>query len=189
VDSDCVLFYSWADVKLHERFLNEIEDPELWHAKRQATVDLFELLEARRCRHQALLRHFDEEMAPCGTSCDVCTGVSAEEMAAAAMVGMTKVRKPGSEGRSKRRSHGAASASSLDAQGQALFQRLRILRKELADRQNKPAYIVFSDKVLLEMAAQRPQTPGELLEVSGVGPAKLERYGQPFLEEIGRALG
>jgi ATP-dependent DNA helicase RecQ len=193
VDSDCVLFYSWADVKLHEYFLNEIEDPDLWHAKRQATVDLFELLEAGRCRHQALLRHFDEEMPPCGTSCDVCTGVSTEEMAAAAMVGMTKIRKPGSRDRSnrrgERRSHGAASASSLDTQGQALFERLRVLRKELADRQNKPAYIVFSDKVLLEMAARRPQTREELLEVSGVGPAKLERYGTAFLEEIERTPG
>jgi ATP-dependent DNA helicase RecQ len=182
VDSDCVLFYSWADVKLHERFLNEIEDPDLWHAKRQATVDLFELLEAGRCRHQALLRHFDEEMAPCDTSCDVCTGVRAEEMAAAAIAEMREVRKP----ESKRRSRGTASESSLDAQGQALFERLRVLRKELANRQNKPAYIVFSDKVLLEMAAQRPQTPEELLEVSGVGPAKLERYGQAFLQELGR---
>jgi len=182
VDSDCVVFYSWADVKLHERFLNEIEDPDLWHAKRQATVDLFELLETGRCRHQALLRHFDEGMAPCDTSCDVCIGVSVEEMAAAGAVGMRQVRKP----ESKRRGQGAASASGLDAQSQALFDRLRTLRKELADRQNKPAYIVFSDKVLLEMAAQRPRTPEELLEVPGVGPAKLERYGRAFLEEIER---
>jgi ATP-dependent DNA helicase RecQ len=74
LESDCVLFYSWADVKLHERFLNEIEDPELWRAKRQATVSLFNLLESGRCRHQAILRHFDEAMGPCGESCDVCTG-------------------------------------------------------------------------------------------------------------------
>ena len=60
LESDCVLFYSWADVKLHERFLNEIDDPELWRIKRQATVDLFRLVETRRCRHQAILAHFDE---------------------------------------------------------------------------------------------------------------------------------
>ena len=48
-----------------------------------------------------------------------------------------------------------------------------------------PAYIVFSDKVLVEMAAQRPSTPAELLQISGVGPAKLERYGADFLEVIG----
>ncbi|MCJ7627643.1 MAG: HRDC domain-containing protein, partial [Longimicrobiales bacterium] len=52
----------------------------------------------------------------------------------------------------------------------------------LADAQRVPAYIVFSDKVLWEMAARKPATGGELLEVPGVGPAKLERYGPAFLE-------
>ena len=47
-----------------------------------------------------------------------------------------------------------------------------------------PAYIVFSDKVLREMAARRPGTPDELLDVPGVGPAKLERYGRAFLEAV-----
>ena len=53
MESDCSLFYSWADVKMHERFLDDIEDPELWRAKRQTTVSLFNLLESGRCRHQA----------------------------------------------------------------------------------------------------------------------------------------
>jgi ATP-dependent DNA helicase RecQ len=71
-----------------------------------------------------------------------------------------------------------------DPEDEALFQRLRALRKELADRQGVPAYIVFSDKVLREMAARRPATAADLLDVPGVGPAKLERYGQVFLEVL-----
>jgi ATP-dependent DNA helicase RecQ len=47
-----------------------------------------------------------------------------------------------------------------------------------------PAYIVFSDAVLRAMAARRPQTPAELLQVPGVGPVKLERYGAAFLEAL-----
>ena len=62
-----------------------------------------------------------------------------------------------------------------------MFERLREVRKDLADRQNVPAYIVFSDKTLQEMARARPQTAAEFLSVSGVGPAKLERYGETFL--------
>jgi ATP-dependent DNA helicase RecQ len=184
VESDCIVFYSWADVKLHERFLDDIDDPDLWHQKRQSTVDLFELLESGRCRHQAVLRYFDEEMSPCDFSCDVCTGVGTAELAAAAMAGMPAVRTGG--GRSGGGRRPAPAAASLDEAGQDLFERLRVLRKDLADRINKPAYIVFSDKVLLEMAARRPRTPGELLDVPGVGPAKLERYGEAFLEEIAR---
>jgi len=185
LDSDCVVFYSWADVKMHERFLNDIDDPDLWHQKRQGTVDLFRLLDSGRCRHQGVLRHFDEEREPCGGSCDVCTGQSVAETAAAAMMGSTtRTRGP------RRAAHVTSIAGPVDLADEELFQRLRTLRKELADRQGVPAYIVFSDKVLREMAARRPTSAGELLSVPGVGPAKLERYGESFLDaiEVGHRL-
>jgi ATP-dependent DNA helicase RecQ len=79
----------------------------------------------------------------------------------------------------------AGPGDALPAEDEELFQRLRDLRKELADRQGVPAYIVFSDKVLKEMAARRPATDVELLAVPGVGPAKLERYGRAFLDALG----
>ena len=65
-----------------------------------------------------------------------------------------------------------------------LFDRLRALRKRLADAQRVPAYVVFSDAALAEMAARKPRTPDELLEVNGVGKTKLERYGEEFLAVI-----
>jgi len=65
-----------------------------------------------------------------------------------------------------------------------LFDRLRTVRKRLADEQNVPAYIVFGDATLREMAARRPGTYLELLAVNGVGDAKLERYGDAFLDAI-----
>ena len=67
-----------------------------------------------------------------------------------------------------------------------LYQRLRDLRKRLADARDLPAYVIFHDRTLREMAERRPRTRDELLEVSGVGPAKLERYGGAFLEELTR---
>ncbi|WP_370457965.1 RecQ family ATP-dependent DNA helicase [Adlercreutzia sp. ZJ176] len=65
-----------------------------------------------------------------------------------------------------------------------LFERLRALRKSLADAMGKPPYVVFSDATLRDMCAKRPATDEELLEVSGVGLAKLKRYGEDFLAEI-----
>jgi ATP-dependent DNA helicase RecQ len=65
-----------------------------------------------------------------------------------------------------------------------LFAHLRTARKELADRQGVPAYIVFGDATLREMAAHRPGTDDELLAVNGVGETKLKRYGEAFLEAI-----
>ncbi|HTX69986.1 MAG TPA: DNA helicase RecQ [Thermoleophilia bacterium] len=71
-----------------------------------------------------------------------------------------------------------------------LYEELRRLRKRLADEQNVPAYVIFSDATLAEMAARRPTTSHELLAVNGVGQTKLERYGDAFLAAIAeRASG
>ncbi|MBW3534695.1 MAG: ATP-dependent DNA helicase [Gemmatimonadetes bacterium] len=181
--SDCILFYSWADVKLHERFLDGIEDPDLRRQKRQTTVDLFELAEAGGCRHQAVLRHFDEAMEPCGAFCDVCTGETVAERAAEAML-----RRGGGRTRAtaSRTSSARTPVPDLAGGDAELFERLRDLRKSLADAKGVPAYVVFHDRTLREMAQRRPATAVELLDVPGVGPAKLERYGQAFLEELAR---
>ena len=65
-----------------------------------------------------------------------------------------------------------------------LFERLRGVRSKLAQSLDVPAYIVFSDAVLRDMCLKKPRNLTELLEVSGVGKAKQERYGKFFIEEI-----
>lgn len=61
---------------------------------------------------------------------------------------------------------------------------LKALRGDLAKKKRVPAYVVFSDKTLIDMADKRPKTKEEMLEVNGVGEVKFERYGKIFLEEI-----
>ena len=61
-----------------------------------------------------------------------------------------------------------------------LFEALRSLRKRLADEQGVPPYVVFSDASLRMMTEQRPKTLDAFAEISGVGQAKLDRYGEPF---------
>ena len=63
---------------------------------------------------------------------------------------------------------------------------MRQLRKRLADEEGVPPYIVFSDAALRSMCAVMPRDEDEFLTVSGVGPAKLARYGTTFLQEINR---
>ena len=65
-----------------------------------------------------------------------------------------------------------------------LFGRLRVLRKEIADEAGAPAYVIFSDRALQEMATYYPQTEAHFLAMNGVGRVKLERYGQRFLDLI-----
>ena len=184
LESDCFIFYSWADVKLQERFLSDIDDPDLYWAKIEAAKSLFRLVDNGGCRHGKILSHFGEEIAACRTSCDWCTGVKAEDLAAEGMTAAIRVRPRPWSPKSYDR---VAEPGPLSDEGEALFQSLRGLRKSLADRQGVPAYIVFSDKTLRAMAEALPATPDELLAVSGVGPLKLERYGEAFLDELNRA--
>ncbi|HEY9175003.1 MAG TPA: RQC domain-containing protein, partial [Verrucomicrobiae bacterium] len=65
-----------------------------------------------------------------------------------------------------------------------LFEQLRRKRRELADQARVPAYIIFSDRALVEMATHLPRTPDQLLDINGVGEAKLANYGEAFLQLI-----
>jgi ATP-dependent DNA helicase RecQ len=66
----------------------------------------------------------------------------------------------------------------------ALFERLRLLRRELADAANLPPYVVFADSGLVEMAMYLPQSPESFLAIRGVGERKLAQYGERFIEVI-----
>ncbi|GAA0455605.1 DNA helicase RecQ [Alkalibacillus silvisoli] len=65
-----------------------------------------------------------------------------------------------------------------------LFQALRELRKEIADEQSLPPYMIFSDATLKELARHVPATQPEMLQVKGIGEKKYEQYGEPFLTKL-----
>jgi ATP-dependent DNA helicase RecQ len=67
---------------------------------------------------------------------------------------------------------------------EALFEQLRVLRRKLADERDVPAYIIFSDVALREMARACPITPAEFARVPGVGQQKLRDFAQPFTAAI-----
>jgi ATP-dependent DNA helicase RecQ len=85
----------------------------------------------------------------------------------------------------KRKSRKArAGTPAAQVQGDPLFEALRAKRRELAQAQGVPPYVVFADKTLAAMVAERPQSLAEFARLSGVGEAKLERYGEAFLAVI-----
>ena len=65
-----------------------------------------------------------------------------------------------------------------------LLSALKAKRRALAEAQRAPAYVIFPDRTLIEMAEKRPATLDQMSAISGVGAKKLERYGQTFLEVI-----
>ena len=85
---------------------------------------------------------------------------------------------------SKRDRKAAAASAVVGEPDAALFDALKALRTRLAQEQKLPAYVVFSDRTLAELATHKPQSPSAFREIHGVGDAKLERYGAAFLEVV-----
>jgi len=175
LDSDCVLMYSWADVIGYDAFLTDVADEQVRAETRQKTVDLFRLVDRGGCRHQALVRHFDETIEPCGASCDVCRGTTIADLVQAAQIATR---------RASGGTRGVAATGVDDLVDLELFDRLRALRRRIAAAEGVPAYIVFGDAVLRGMASVRPRSLEEMRSISGVGPVKLERYGAVFLAAL-----
>ena len=169
IDSDCILFYSWPDVVNLERMMGS---GEVGESQRRQIRAMYNWAERVSCRHQTMAGYFGEEMDRCHTSCDICTGRDLLD-------GLTARSRPNA---------GFAIADAAIARNSPLFEDLKALRRELADAKGVPAYIVFSDATLVAMAASRPTSEADLLNVSGVGPKKLETYGRAFLEVL-RAAG
>lgn len=84
----------------------------------------------------------------------------------------------------RRRPGEAEAAKPLSPGAAGLFQHLRALRLELAREDGIPAFQVFADATLRDMASRRPRTLDEMLAVRGVGEVKLEKYGEEFLEAV-----
>jgi ATP-dependent DNA helicase RecQ len=167
--SDCVLFYSWSEVVAYDRFADGTEDDAAAERLRSQAREMFRFAEASRCRHQLLAEYFGETMPKCGESCDVCRG----------KLELPARLKKSRRGESTSRPPSTAVVVGKDAEMLTL---LKSLRLHLARERGVPAYLIFNDATLLEMAVRKPKTEADLLQVPGVGPAKLEKYGEAFLK-------
>ncbi len=90
------------------------------------------------------------------------------------------------EGKNKRSQPGR---ESFTEKGDSLFEKLRTVRTELAKREKVPPYIVFSDRTLTHMCIVKPTTKEEMLNVSGVGEFKYNKYGESFLACVKEEMG
>jgi ATP-dependent DNA helicase RecQ len=192
--SDCVLFYSWADVASWDR-LAEGAEPEVAELQRRQAREMFRAAEDAICRHQTLVRHFGERIDGCGASCDLCAGT--DLVSEARPVRAARGRGPGGGPAVCRPPSGLVSGRAgarppppepMDTESSELFERLRAVRKQLAAERGLPAYCVFSDNILRTLVEQRPRDEVELAAVKGVGRKKAQTYAEAFLPllEAGR---
>jgi ATP-dependent DNA helicase RecQ len=140
------------------------------------------------CRRGFVLRYFGDPAArtSCG-GCDNCLGtrVDVEKGGAPSMGG------PGSRGKAKPRQRSTTGdvatpdeAPVLSGPDEALLARLRDLRRTISREEQVPAYVVFPDRTLAEMAVRRPTNANALGQIRGVGPVKLDKYGERFLDVV-----
>ena len=88
-----------------------------------------------------------------------------------------------------RKKSSATKQRGMSSEHNDMWERLRERRRQLASEQGLPAYVIFHDATLMDMAEKRPATLSAMASISGVGAAKLEKYGQIFLDEINAKHG
>ena len=138
------------------------------------------------CRRGFVLRYFGDRAARSScASCDNCLGTRIEIQRGAASGARSlrgrKSARPSAHEESAIRAEETPVVTGADT---ALLARLRDLRRTIARQEQVPAYVVFADRTLAEMVVRRPRTAEALGEIRGVGPVKLERYGERFLEVV-----
>ena len=136
-----------------------------------------------RCRRGFLLRYFGDPAArdKCD-GCDICLGTHVAE--AESEVARPFAHEPGPRpAKRDRRAKPAPSAEDVDlaAADPAIVGALRTLRGALAREQKVPAYVIFPDRTLVELAVRRPRSVEELRGVHGVGPSRIEKFGERLL--------
>ncbi|HMA91418.1 MAG TPA: RecQ family ATP-dependent DNA helicase, partial [Polyangiaceae bacterium] len=174
LESECVLFYSWSDVLAYDRISETSTDKEAQARLKQQARAMYHLAGSAECRHQNLVGHFDEAIAPCQSCCDICLG------GAETSTPPSPVRDARRE-LSSARVVGEEPEQVLDEPVAERFAQLRALRLVIARQRQVPAYVVFTDATLRAMAEIKPETMDELSSVPGVGRKKLESYGAQFV--------
>jgi ATP-dependent DNA helicase RecQ len=156
--------------------------------RRRADMQKLEAMQqyayTKGCRRGFVLRYFGDPSArnSCG-GCDNCLDVrvDVEVGAAPSMRGQSRSKRGGVK---EKREVPAEDLPVLSGADEALLARLRDLRRTIAREDQVPAYVVFPDRTLAEMAARKPTNPAALGKIRGVGPVKLDKYGERFLDVL-----
>jgi ATP-dependent DNA helicase RecQ len=194
--ADCVMLWQKKDAGLHAYFIGQIIDPEEKERAWQRYHEIRDFVESDICRHRRICEHFGEnkKWAPCG-ACDVCAyepawlSAPVEESPSQMKRSMSRPIAPVSQlvKRPLERPEPAPLRvrEALEVNPD-LREFLREWRRETANVQNVPAYVVMHDTTLDEICRVRPSSIGGLLQITGIGERKAELYGRQILAALKR---
>ncbi|HEX4923144.1 MAG TPA: ATP-dependent DNA helicase RecQ [Bdellovibrionales bacterium] len=186
--STCLLLYSKKDKGLQSFFIQQSKAPkDVINRKWECLNAITQFCEGGECRHGEILTYFQDSdrVSECG-HCDVCAPASPFKIAAPEYEEQPYTEEP--ERRSKRKKSAKGKKPSAELSGPEAEARKLLLkdwRREYAKEHDIPAFIVFSDRTLTDLANKNPKTLTELGRVYGFGPAKVEALGDAILRELG----
>jgi ATP-dependent DNA helicase RecQ len=158
--SECLLLWQRRDAGLLAYFAGAITDAKEKQRAWERYHEIMNFAESAECRHKLICKHFGESKTwqSCG-ACDVCLGAP---------------------------SWFAQRIKTERRFAAAIRDHLRQWRREVAKRQNTPAFIVMHDTTLDALCVKQPRTIAELRGIPGIGERKIELYGQEILEALAR---
>ncbi len=164
---DCVLFYSGGDKRKHEFFIDQIQNEIIRKNALDKLNKMMIYCENTSCRRKDILGYFGESFPKDNCSgCDVCLNI------------------PEIEVDIRDKSLILEEVKEEIIYDKILFEKLRNLRKQIADERNFPPFIIFGDISLREMSFYFPKNEEAFLKIKGVGRQKLNDFGESFLKVI-----
>ncbi len=177
--STCLLLFSKKDKGLQSFFIQSSTAKGAIKDLRWRNLDaLVSYSESTECRHSEILTYFkdSQRLKKCG-HCDVCDPASTRKILQAVTVPFAT--------KTKRKRTEITEVSLLDPIQDYRFQLLRKWRKAKATELDIPAFVIFGDKTLRELAIKNPTTLDDLKDIYGIGEAKLEKFGWDLIAELG----
>ena len=167
LSSDCVLFYSKGDKRKHEFFIDQIQGEIVRKIAMDKLDKVMVYCENTSCRRKDILGYFGESFSEQNCQgCDICLNL------------------PEIKGVITDKNLIFEKVKEVKSYDKILFEKLRTLRRKIADEKNFPPFIIFGDISLREMSTYFPRTDKEFLDINGAGQQKLNDFGNLFLEVI-----
>jgi ATP-dependent DNA helicase RecQ len=201
--ANCVLFFNNRDLSTQRFFIDNIGEnndslskEEVARLQRNASRKLDMMLtyaETQRCRRRQILDYFGESTAITDCECDVCQGASFHRYQPDVDASSGSRHGKGTERNLQSRTsqkpiptqaRGTIYTTPLDGAAEARFERLRKVRKQIADENSWPAFCILHDRVLREIAREAADSIEDLTAIKGVGATKAQKFGPAFLKAM-----
>jgi ATP-dependent DNA helicase RecQ len=187
----CLLYFGTRDLKTQEFFIDKIGDNNealkpveigrlQEHSRRKLDL-MWSYANKPRCRRRQILDYFGENTPITNCHCDACVHPATTQR--------WEAPKPAPKSQphkktSKRTSKAPLSNAPLNPQAEVRFERLKKVRRQLADKHQWPAFCIMHDSTLMEVARRSPSSIREFAEIKGIGDKKAVHFGPEFLKVL-----